>query len=642
MPSLSIVIVNYNVRYFLRQCLQSIYKSEVNADLELIVVDNASEDGSVDMLKKEFPGIRLICNSENLGFSKANNAAFKIAASDFILVLNPDTILQEDTLQCCLDFMNENPQAGAVGVRMFDGSGSYLPESKRGFPPVLGSLFKLSGLSKLFSSSSFFNAYYMGHLDAGQIQKVDVLSGAFMFLRKSVIDETGGFDEDYFMYGEDIELCFRIRESGKEIIYLPQTSIIHFKGESTDKNTIAYLKRFYGAMQIYSAKRKVYSGWQWKSLLSIGIFLAALSSVLKTLGLRLLWPLTNLVVLFLLARLIQYGWAVFYFKDASYYESAHSDVVLLSICASQTALYYFFGHFDKVYRHKQWIYASLISGLSILAAYGLFPDEWRFSRAVLVFLGIISPFVMYVLRMIYNRLFNGHFSMAGYSYKRVLIVGEKKSTDRVKEIVDYYYKNPSCQIFDTNVAGKMEGTIDQDIQAAAQSFKCNEIIFCSRDLDNTTIFKCISSPTLTGVSFRIADKDNAGLLGSQSKDTLGEWFAMDIGFKLGSSFHQRSKRLIDIVFVCVAVLFFPLILVLSNSKKKIYGNLVPVLLGNKSWIAYESAEAKKSDELPVLPEGVFKCSSFYIGQDSKTSNILYARHYNIWSEIENLLKAFFS
>jgi GT2 family glycosyltransferase len=166
MPSLSIVIVNYNVRYFLRQCLQSIYKSEVNADLELIVVDNASEDGSVDMLKKEFPGIRLICNSENLGFSKANNAAFKIAASDFILVLNPDTILQEDTLQCCLDFMNENPQAGAVGVRMFDGSGSYLPESKRGFPTVLGSLFKLSGLSKLFSSSSFFNAYYMGHLDA--------------------------------------------------------------------------------------------------------------------------------------------------------------------------------------------------------------------------------------------------------------------------------------------------------------------------------------------------------------------------------------------------------------------------------------------------------------------------------------------
>lgn len=622
--------------------MQSIYKSEVNADLEVFVVDNASEDGSVDMIKEEFPEVRLICNSVNQGFSKANNAAFKQVTGEFILVLNPDTILQEDTLQTCLDFMNQNPNTGAIGVRMFDGSGTYLPESKRGFPTVLASLFKISGLSKLFSSSSFFNSYYMGQLDPGHVHKVDVLSGAFMFLHKSVIDETGGFDEDYFMYGEDIELCFRIRELGKEIIYLPKTNIIHFKGESTDKNTIAYLKRFYGAMQIYSAKRKVYSGWQWKILLRIGIFLAALSSIMKSVGLRLLWPLMNLLILFVLARLIQYGWAVLYFKDASYYKTAHSDMVLISICASLTALYYFFGHFDKVYRHKQWIYASLISGLSILAAYGLFPDEWRFSRAVLVFLGIISPFVMYFLRMIYNKVFNGHFSMAGYSYKRVLIVGSKESSDRVKEIANHYYKNPSCKVFDTNKFSKMAGTIDQDIQVAAQSFNCNEIIFCSRDLDNTTIFKCISNAFLAGLSFRIADRDNAGLLGSQSKDTLGEWFAMDIGFKLGTQFHKRSKRLIDLIFVSIAILFFPVILVFSKNRKKIYSNVVPVLFGLKSWIAYESTEAKKSDELPALPEGVFECSLFYFGQDSKSSNIMYARQYNIWSEIENLLKAFLS
>lgn len=210
----SIIIVNYNVRFFLEQCLHSVFKAKNNLNIEIIVVDNHSVDGSVQMLKEKFPQVIVIENKDNVGFSKANNQGIKIARGKYVLLLNPDTVLQEDTLVKCFEFMEATPDAGALGIKMFDGKGNFLPESKRGFPSPMVAFYKIFGLSKLFPKSKIFGRYHLGFLDKDKTHNVDVLSGAFMFIRKEVLNKIGGLDEDYFMYGEDIDLSYRIKKAG--------------------------------------------------------------------------------------------------------------------------------------------------------------------------------------------------------------------------------------------------------------------------------------------------------------------------------------------------------------------------------------------------------------------------------------------
>ncbi len=255
---LSVVIVSYNVKFFLEQCLSSLKKaiegsSIANGRTEVYIVDNASSDGSPDFLIPLFPGFHFILNKQNTGFAKANNQAVSRCSGDFILFLNPDTIMAEDSLEICLSFFKSVQDAGALGLHMIDGTGKYLRESKRGFPTPGASFFKMIGLTRLFPDSKIFSAYYMGHLDERASHAVDVLSGAFMMIKKTVLDITGGFDEQFFMYAEDIDLSFRIRQAGFQNYFLSNTTIIHFKGESTKKD-FNHIKIFYEAMDLFMNK----------------------------------------------------------------------------------------------------------------------------------------------------------------------------------------------------------------------------------------------------------------------------------------------------------------------------------------------------------------------------------------------------
>jgi N-acetylglucosaminyl-diphospho-decaprenol L-rhamnosyltransferase len=255
---LSVVIVSYNVKYFLEQCLSSLKKAIDGLSLpvgstEVFIVDNASSDGSPDFLEPLFQDFHFIRNKENTGFAKANNLVIPRCNGEFILFLNPDTILAEDSLDICISFFRDHGDAGAVGVRMIDGGGRFLKESKRGFPYPAASFFKMTGLARLFPRSKIFSSYYMGHLEEDRIQVVDILSGAFMMVKKTVLNKTGGFDERFFMYAEDIDLSYRISQAGFKNYYLPVTTIIHFKGESTQKD-IRYVKMFYTAMQLFIKK----------------------------------------------------------------------------------------------------------------------------------------------------------------------------------------------------------------------------------------------------------------------------------------------------------------------------------------------------------------------------------------------------
>ncbi|MDR1720407.1 MAG: glycosyltransferase family 2 protein [Dysgonamonadaceae bacterium] len=279
---LSVIIVNYNVKYYLEQCLLSLKASIRNQDIEILVVDNHSSDGSLEYLRPGFPDIVFIANNENTGFSKANNQAIRFAKGEYLLLLNPDTVIGEHTLDTLCRFMDEHADAGALGVKMIDGHGCFLPESKRGFPSPWNSLCKMTGISKIFPRSPLFGKYHLKYLDENSIHQVDVLAGACMMLRKTALDQAGLLDESFFMYGEDIDLSYRISQAGYHNYYVPE-KIIHYKGESTKKDW-RYIKIFYEAMLIFFKKHFPHHNRFYGFPIYLAIYIAgAIASIKNTL-----------------------------------------------------------------------------------------------------------------------------------------------------------------------------------------------------------------------------------------------------------------------------------------------------------------------------------------------------------------------
>jgi len=257
---LSVIIVSWNVRDYLRQALKSVVEAAREISHEIIVVDNHSSDGSAEMAEMECPIARIIASGANEGFSAACNRGIQASSGDYILILNPDTYVSPDALTKALLFMNSHPEAGAAGARMTDGNGRFLPESKRGFPSPLTSLFRFTGMGRLFPRSALFNAYYLGSMPEEETCRADILTGAFMMIRREALERAGLFDTRYFLYGEDIDMSWRIRKAGYFNYYLPDVHIIHYKGRSAIKDREGSLKHFYGAMKIFSASH-LSKGW---------------------------------------------------------------------------------------------------------------------------------------------------------------------------------------------------------------------------------------------------------------------------------------------------------------------------------------------------------------------------------------------
>ncbi len=264
---LSVIILNYNVRYFLEQCIQSVLQATKDLNAEVIVVDNASADDSCAMVREKFPQVTLIANTDNKGFPKGNNQGVAVASGEYVCILNPDTVVAEDTFVKALDFAEKKEHCGIVGVKLIDGTGNFLPESKRGIPTPWVAFTKFSGLHKL--SSKLFGKYYASHLSQNENGKVDILVGAFMLMKKEVYEQVGGFDETYFMFGEDVDLSYTVQKAGYENYFFSETTVIHYKGESTRKDS-TFLKNFRDGMHIFH-KKYFKGGWLFDLFLKIGI-----------------------------------------------------------------------------------------------------------------------------------------------------------------------------------------------------------------------------------------------------------------------------------------------------------------------------------------------------------------------------------
>lgn len=298
---LSVIIVNYNVKFYLEQCLESVRRASQKLEVETFVVDNFSTDGSVAYLRDRFPEVHFIENRDNVGFSRANNQAIRQSRGRYVLLLNPDTIVAEDTLVRFVTFMDAHPEVGGAGARMLNADGSFAPESRRGLPTPFVAFCKMSGLASLFPKSRLFGRYYMRYLDEREMNEIEIISGAYMMLRRAAIDKVGLLDEDFFMYGEDIDLSYRLLKGGYKNYYLP-AHILHYKGESTAKNSYRYAYTFYQAMRLFF--RKHYGHYSF--IISLPINAATwISTFVIYIGNRLRYrngsrhvpPLTNALVL---------------------------------------------------------------------------------------------------------------------------------------------------------------------------------------------------------------------------------------------------------------------------------------------------------------------------------------------------------
>lgn len=606
--TLSVIIVNYNVKYFLEQCLYSLQKATVDGDVEIIVVDNASTDESLCYLRPKFPAVRFIESSTNSGFARACNMGFQKSSGEAVLFLNPDTIIAEDTLHVCLTFLKTYTDAGAVGVRMIDGSGNFLKESKRSFPAPLTSAFKLAGLAQLFPRSKTFSRYHLGHLSATQNHEVDVLAGAFMLVRRNVLEKTGAFDEAFFMYGEDVDLSYRIQKTtcsatggSYKNYYLADTAIIHFKGESTKRGSLNYVRMFYSAMSTFVKK---WHGGNRAAVFNTAIHmaiwlraaLAALSKLISWIGL----PVLDAVLFLLSFRAIKIIWTA-YVKPGTVYP----ENLLLLFFPAFTFMYltvaYYAGLYDKQYKPANLVRSAVVATVVLLALYALLPEGLRFSRGILLFGALLAFACMSALRRLLTQ--SGMLQQAAYKTIKpyVMVAGSITEYEETKKLLPR--RNGSAPLI-----GRLSVTATDDepkLATLAQATKialalnAQDLVLCAGAASYKELIRFIQ----TGVQplrLRFHAAGSGSIVGSDSSTASGEAFSATTHFNLAMPLYRRLKRLTDVIAAIVVLLLFPVHFFIMKKPAQLLLNAAMVLCARKTWIGY----AAQTATLPALRPAV--------------------------------------
>jgi GT2 family glycosyltransferase len=648
---LSVIIVNYNVKYFLEQCLLSVQKAMNGIDGEIIVVDNNSVDGSVEMLRKKFPGIKHIANTSNEGFSKANNKAISMAKGEYVLLLNPDTLVEEDTFSKIVSFADNHPDAGAVGVKMIDGTGKFLPESKRGLPTPSVAFYKISGLARLFPRSRTFGKYHLSYLDNDKIHDVDVLSGAFMLIRKNVLEKTGLLDEDYFMYGEDIDISYRIKKAGYKNYYFPETSIIHYKGESTKRTSVNYVFTFYRAMIIFARKHFSSShAFTFSLLINLAIYFRAGAALLSRVGKQIFFPLADSVILYAGIYFIQVWWS----KNLSViYPREFFLVAIPSYIFIWLFTVYFSGGYDRPVRLSKIIRGIITGTVIILTIYALLPETVRYSRAMILIGTVWAILGTTSLRLILNFLGFKNFALHTGETKRLLIAGSEEESRRILSLlniagarinfigyVDSEKNNPSLngkpmEEFSRYHLGNTERLAD-----IAEVYRADEIIFCADTISSQKIITSMSQITGREIEFKIAPPESMFIIGSHSVENPGELYVVDVN-AISKPVNKRNKRLADIVISIVLLPVSPLLIFFQKNPAGFLGNIFKVLGGKMSWVGYRrGGEEKKS--LPAIRKGVLAPSDAVHTKNtefksSEKLDMLYAKDYQVYNDLRIVL-----
>ncbi len=643
---LSVVVVSYNVCYFLEQALLSVQRAAevLGEPVEVFVVDNNSADNSVAMVRARFPEVILIANPDNPGFSRANNQALRRATGQYQLLLNPDTVVEENAFRACCTFLDAHPACGGLGVQMFDGQGRFLPESKRGLPTPAVALYKMLGLSRLLPKSRTFGRYHLGFLDEEQTHEIDVLSGAFMLLRRAALDQVGLLDEDYFMYGEDIDLSYRLTQSGWKNYYFPGARIIHYKGESTRRTSVNYVFVFYRAMVIFARKHLAPGPAGLLSLLiSAAIWLRAGAAVMERLARRAAPVLLDAGLIYTGMFFLKNYWEKAGKYVAGPYPAQYMQVAVPAYIAVWLAAAYLSGGYDRPVQTARLARGVLI-GTVLISALSNFLDAWRFSKALIVLGGA------WALAALVGRQLATHFvkyknlRLSERPRKKIAVVGSAAESQRVGQllaaagvaarVVGYVGVGPG-----TGPGPEPRSLVCPSRQAPAERlgglrelpdlvrrYALDELIFCGRDLPVSQIIDLMRAlPAAPLVAYKILPDDSACIIGSSRKDAPGDYYAPSVLLNLHQPGPARAKRLLDVLSAAALLVLGPVVIWFQADKQEFLRNAGAVLLGRATWVGLRHTPGRPPARRAVLSPAA---AAAPLGEGARQHlELLYAKDY---------------
>ncbi len=638
---ISVVIVNYNVKDLVDNCILSVYKANSNKyRLEIFFVDNNSIDGSVDNIRKKYPGVIIIANDRNIGFSRANNMALQRATGKYVLILNPDTVLEEGTFEKMIAFCENDKNIGAVTSKLILANGRLDSACRRSFPTPSVAIPRMLGLSKLFPKSRIFGKYNLTYLDENKTHKVDAICGAFMFMPKAVLDEAGYFDEDYFMYGEDLDLCFRINKCGYMIFYYPEVTTIHFKGESTKKTNLSYVNNFYGAMNIFVKKNFKGAPRVLSLILQTGIFWRSVFSYIRRFIKYFLFPIVDILLLF--TSLILSVWIrfdIFPNKDYMFIISVYVLVWVLLLAM--------FGLYSKKnFLSLRKTFNALIAGFFVNSSITYFFNEYAYSRGVILASTMFSILFLISFRGAYRSYL--FFVSKNILLKKInlLIIGNQRLNQNAEDKLNSKY---NILHYD-EIAGRKN--IDE-LEEIIQLNKIDEVVFSGEYFSNQDILNLMWDLRNKNVSFKIIPTGKELILSKLSMRSFDEVNLVEIEYNINNKLNIFLKRIFDIILSLILLItVYPfLVLYKKGFNKKMSKHFSKLLLlpkvfkGKYSFVGY-----------PVW----FETDKHYIGKKGLTGliqlnykeniseaeienmNLYYAKNQTLTLDMEILLKSFFS
>ncbi len=592
-PEISIIIVNYNVRDFLEQCLLSLRRALEGIPSEVWVVDNNSVDGSVNMIRERFPEVQLIASPANLGFSGGNNLALKKARGRFIVLLNPDTVVQEDTFSTLLRFFEEHNDASAATCKILNPDGSFAVDCRHSIPTPSTAFWKLLGLNRLFPKSRIFGRYNLTYLDENDTYPVEAISGSFMMIRREVVEKVGLLDETFFMYCEDIDYCHRINQSGGKIYYTPQTQIVHYKGESSKANNLDYVVTFNRSLYQFYKKhyqQKYIYPFKWLILLGVilrGAFIYTRNVLRKYFTVLMDVAMLNAVLLFTF-------WLRFELRGGFSWENFLNQYIVIHLLTTVTYLFNAL-LFDMIKQDRfspEKVLKVLGATFLFVAALTFFFKQFAFSRLVVAMAAIGGFLAIVGWRMLFNR-YGARYSGAlekEFFRKRALIVGDDEETLELLRKLD---RQPLTGMKVEGVAALDDDRIGKKLDAYpivtsigrideyARLKRVNLIIFSTHNIAYEQVLETMTRLHDLNVEIKMVPGHLEYMIGKSNIERLESVPLVEIDYAYNKPFNRFMKRVMDVgLSLFPVLLLMPLVIVsLPLNRQKYYQHHLPPRLG---------------------------------------------------------------
>lgn len=643
---LSIIIVNYNVKEFLENLIHSIEKATQQLNIEIIVIDNNSNDGSCEYIPAKFPNINFISNKHNAGFAKANNQGIDIAKGKYLLLLNPDTLVQEDTFVTLISLMDRNNSIGMATCKILNADGTLQLACRRSFPGPWVSFTKMFGLSALFPKCKMFAQYNLTYLDENKSYEVDAISGSFMFLRKEVIDKVVGLDCDFFMYGEDLDFCYRIKEAGYKIYYYPETSIIHYKGESTKRSSIDEVRHFYNAMQLFVKKhfsQNIFLSFLLKSAISFReliAFLVKRKKIIISVVLDFLFFALSLLISEKYYKHLKPFWAGF--PDYSY------NLIYIIPTLFYVIISYLIGSYKKDKISIISNFTALITTFISITSFTFFFKSYGYSRAVI----LICFSVMFVFstlwRAIYRIIFSKNSNENVSNRTVILGCGEQsvELANKLKQNISQVHNIVGLISITSKEFGKkidkfsVIGNIENIIKIITE-YSITKVIIPPNLLTYNDVLQLLGRCKNENVEFLLSANSLDYLIGKNNVSLIPDVELIKFKYNILNLNHKTIKRILDFLLAFFTIILTPILIVILPRKvtRKIYYNLIEILRGNISFVGTRVAKSNEYLGKKGITGYWYILDTASDPMEEDKMDLYYAKNQNVFMDFNIIIKS---